>query len=74
MMSIEEQKAAILKIRAFDGDEIRWNISFDSIPEADMRTKLKSHGFKWSPRRQAWTRGAKTMSINTIKEILGVLK
>lgn len=59
---------------AFDGDEIRWNISFDSIPEADMRTKLKSHGFKWSPRRQAWTRGAKTMSIKTIKEILGVLK
>lgn len=59
---------------AFDGDEIRWNISFDSIPEADMRTKLKSHGFKWSPRRQAWTRGAKTMSINTIKEILGVLQ
>lgn len=57
---------------AFDADEIRWNISFDAIPEADMRTKLKSHGFKWSPRRQAWTRGAKTMSLKTIREIMGV--
>lgn len=58
----------------YDPTEIRYNIYFASIPDEVMRTKLKSHGFKWSPRRQAWTRGAKTMSINTIKEILGVLK
>ena len=56
----------------YDPDEIRYNIFFDDIPDQDKRSKLKSHGFKWSPRRQAWTRGAKTININTIKSILGV--
>lgn len=55
----------------FDAEEIRYNIFFDSIPQAEMRSKLKSYGFKWSPRRGAWTRGAKTIRIDTIKDILG---
>jgi len=54
----------------FDAEEIRWNIYFDEKPEEAMRAKLKSHGFKWSPRRTAWTRGAKTLSKNRLVDIL----
>ena len=56
----------------FDAEEIRFNIFFDEKPAEELRTRLKSRGFKWSPRRSAWTRGAKTISIKTIKEILNV--
>lgn len=54
----------------YDADEIRFNIFFDEVPEVEKRSKLKSHGFKWSPRRSAWTRGAKTMPISFLKKIL----
>lgn len=56
----------------FDAEEIRYNIIFDSIPEQELRSKLKTYGFKWSPKRGAWTRGAKTINIKTIKSILNV--
>ena len=55
----------------YDPEEIRFNIFFEGKPEEEIRTKLKSRGFKWSPSRGAWTRGAKTISLKTIKELLG---
>lgn len=54
----------------YDAEEIRYNIFFDKKPDEIMRIKLKSHGFKWSPRRGAWTRGAKTIRVETIKKIV----
>jgi len=54
----------------FDDNELRWNIIFDEKPDEVMRAKLKSNGFKWSPRRTAWTRGAKTLSKNRLVDIL----
>ena len=54
----------------FDENELRWNIIFDEKPDEATRAKLKSHGFKWSPRRTAWTRGAKTLSKNRLVDIL----
>ena len=54
----------------YDADEIRYNIFFDEKPDEIMRIKLKSYGFKWSPHRGAWTRGAKTISVETVKKIL----
>lgn len=56
----------------FNAEEIRYNIFFDDIPEKEKRESLKHNGFKWSPKRNAWTRGAKTISIERIKNILGV--
>lgn len=55
---------------SFDSEEIRYNIYFNDIPPVETRSKLKSNGFKWSPRRKAWTRGAKTISMERIKSIL----
>lgn len=54
----------------YDAEEIRYNIFFDEKPAEEIRTKLKSYGFKWSPRRGAWTRGAKTITVETVKKIL----
>ncbi|MDO5764305.1 MAG: hypothetical protein Q4P84_01210 [Elusimicrobiales bacterium] len=54
----------------FEPEEIRYNVYFDEKPKAELRDKLKSRGFKWSPKREAWTRGAKTISIEIIKAIL----
>ena len=55
----------------YDPEEIRFNIFFDDKPSEEMRSKIKARGFKWSPRRGAWTRGAKTISLKTIKELVG---
>ena len=34
----------------------RLQIIFDDIPAPDIRQSLKSHGFRWSPKSQAWHR------------------
>ena len=54
----------------YDAEEIRFNIFFDEKPEAEMRANLKKRGFKWSPKRGAWTRGAKTIRVSDLKTIL----
>ena len=48
---------------AFPGGEIvrnleadRLQILFDEKPDEEMRAKLKSNGFRWSPRYSAWQR------------------
>lgn len=56
----------------YDAEEIRYNIFFDEKPAEEIRTKLKSYSFKWSPRRGAWTRGAKTITVETVKKILEI--
>lgn len=58
----------------FDPTEIRYNIYFNDIPAEELRRTLKHAGFKWSPRRKAWTRGAKTIRVERIKEILQIEK
>lgn len=49
--------------RTFNGGSVvrnteinRLQIKFDSIPDAATRQQLKSNGWKWSPRNQAWQR------------------
>ena len=39
-----------------NGDINRVQILFDSKPDEAMRSKLKSHGWRWSPRESAWQR------------------
>lgn len=51
-------------------DELRWNIFFEGKPSDEIRTVLKRNGFKWSPKRGAWTRGSKTMPYNRLESII----
>ena len=48
----------------------RVQILFDSIPPEDMRKKLKSFGFRWSPSQGAWQRHITNHAISLAKQIL----
>lgn len=63
LADIEEHKNDAENVQQFDGGHIvhnmeqnRLQIIFDEIPDADTRAALKSEGFRWSPRNQAWQR------------------
>lgn len=63
----------------FDGGRIvrnveqnRLQILFDEIPADDLRTALKSHGFKWSRKNEAWQRQLTRNAIYDAKRILGI--
>lgn len=49
----------------------RLQIKFDSIPDANTRAKLKSEGWRWSPREQAWQRQLTDNAERSAKRILG---
>lgn len=52
--------------------ENRLQIIFDSIPDEQTRQALKSHGFRWSPRNQAWQRQFTENAQRAAKEVLGI--
>ena len=63
----------------FDGGEIvrnaelnRLQIIFDSIPDDETRASLKSNGFRWSPRNQAWQRQLTQNAESAALRILGL--
>jgi len=53
-----------------DDTELRWNLYFDGKPSFEIRSILKSNGFKWSPKRTAWTRFSKSMDKERLENIL----
>lgn len=65
----------------FDGGQLvrntdinRLQIKFDSIPDAAMRQKLKSSGWRWSPREGAWQRQLTDNAERSAQSILGITK
>jgi hypothetical protein len=54
-----------------DVDDNRLRICFDEKPSAEMRTRLKSRGFRWSPRNVAWQR---QLTENARRDARWVLK
>lgn len=52
---------------------MRLQILFDSIPDADTRDILKSNGFKWSPKNQAWQRQLTNNAKYALKQIIDKL-
>lgn len=52
--------------------ENRLQILFDSIPPKEMRTKLKSAAWKWSPRNSAWQRQLTSNAIDSAKAITSI--
>lgn len=63
----------------FDGGTVVWNyeadrlqILFDNIPDDQKRRELKSSGFKWSPKNQAWQRQLTQNAVYAAKRILNL--
>lgn len=63
----------------FDGGRIvrnveqnRLQILFDGKPDEETRAALKSNGFRWSPKNQAWQRQLTRNAIYDAKHILGI--
>ncbi len=63
----------------FDGGEIvrnleadRLQILFDDKPDEDTRAALKSNGFRWSPRFQAWQRQLTANAESAARRALGL--
>lgn len=48
----------------------RMQFIFDSIPDEEIRTILKSHGFKWSRYEKAWQRLFNKNGIHAVKCVL----
>ena len=48
----------------------RVQILFDEKPDAEMRTKLKSRGFRWSPSEGAWQRQRTNAARYAAQEVL----
>lgn len=56
-----------------DTEENRVMFIFDGKPDAETRSVLKSHAFKWSPSRGAWVRHLNNAGIYAAKEARKIL-
>lgn len=52
----------------------RLQIKFDSVPDAATRQKLKSSGWRWSPKEGAWQRQLTENAERSANSILGISK
>lgn len=75
----DAQKVQPADSTKFDGGEIvrnleadRLQILFDEKPDEEMRQKLKSHGFRWSPRYSAWQRQLTHNAEYDARRLLGL--
>lgn len=57
-----------------DAIDMRIRLIFDSIPNANIRDKLKNNGFKWSPKNNAWQRQLTANGIYATKKVLNEIK
>lgn len=76
---LEQHKDDTANTLEFDGGKLflnmeqnRLQILFDEIPGDEIRSALKSHGFKWSRRNEAWQRQLTRNAIYDAKHILGI--
>lgn len=76
LQEIRERENRELK---FEGGTLVWNyeadrlqILFDNIPDDQKRRELKSYGFKWSPRYQAWQRQLTQNAVYAVKRVLNL--
>lgn len=52
--------------------EDRYQLLFNSKPDSKVRTALKKHGFRWSPKNTAWQRQISNNADYTMRQYFGV--
>lgn len=66
-----EQELTIGGVRVVQNpDDMRLQLFFDGKPSAEMRSLLKSHAFKWSPRNEAWQRQLTNNALYALKTFI----
>ncbi|MDR2275379.1 MAG: DUF3560 domain-containing protein [Sphingobacterium sp.] len=66
----EELDTVINGVRIFENHEAnRLQVYFEGKPSEDIRKKLKSNGFRWSPSQGAWQRGIGNYALRAAFEI-----
>ena len=55
-------------------EAMRYQIIFDGKPDAEIRTLLKSNGFKWAPSQGAWQRQVTSNGKWALKKVVEKLK
>lgn len=65
--SEETINGVVLKVNTEDN---RVQLFFDGKPEENIRTKLKSNGFRWSPYNGCWQRQISKWSVRLAKDLL----
>lgn len=55
-------------------EAMRYQIIFDGKPDAEIRTLLKSNGFKWAPSQGAWQRQIASNGKWALKKVVEKLK
>lgn len=77
---LEAAKTAEYDEWTFDGGEIvanrdinRLQILFDERPDEGLRDALKTHGFKWSPKENAWQRQLNNNAYIAVRSIPALL-
>lgn len=61
--------------KVFQNEETnRLCIAFDAIPEQEMRTKLKSNGFRWAPSVGVWQRQFTDNALYAIRRIQEIIE
>lgn len=67
----EETVGACRIVQAFGGNRVR--VYFPGKPSEAIRSDLKSHGFRWSPREGAWQRHLSSGAIEHAQRICRLL-
>ncbi|MBO7714391.1 MAG: DUF3560 domain-containing protein [Methanobrevibacter sp.] len=57
-----------------NADINRLQLKFSGIPSGEIRTKLKSYGFRWSPRESAWQRQLGSNAEYSFKRLVEELR
>ena len=53
-------------------EDQRVRLVFDGVPSDEMRNRLKSRGFRWSPKNKAWQRKLTANGIAVAGDIVGI--
>lgn len=76
---LQKKEATPTSDLSFDGGNIRDNaeadrvqILFDERPDAEMISKLKGSGWRWSPSNVAWQRKRTPQAIQNARQIVGL--
>lgn len=52
-----------------NNDMMRLQLFFEGVPSAEIRTILKSNGFKWAPSQKAWQRLLNDNALNSLERV-----